>query len=99
MPLDDGRLVDLYHHFEADLSDGREAVIANDCTGADDLRSLVPGVDNMILVPLRQGKKLYGIIAAFNKRGGVAFYSTDVKLVASISGTIAIRSSMRFWRS
>ena len=90
MPLDDHRLVDLYQHFERDLADGREAVIANDCAASEDLRGLVPGVDNMILVPLCQGKKLYGIIAAFNKRNGVEFYSTDVKLVASISGTIAI---------
>ena len=90
MPLEDRRLIGLYQHVEHDLADGREAVIANDCAGSEELRHLVPGVNNMILVPLRQGKKLYGVIAAFNKRGGVEFYSTDVKLVASVSGTIAV---------
>jgi len=44
----------------------------------------------MILVPLRQGQRLYGAIAAVNKREGAEFYSTDVKLVASVSGTIAV---------
>jgi putative nucleotidyltransferase with HDIG domain len=44
----------------------------------------------MILVPLRQGKALYGVIAAFNKNGGAEFYSTDVKLVGSVSGVLGI---------
>jgi HD-GYP domain-containing protein (c-di-GMP phosphodiesterase class II) len=90
VPLDDAQLLRLYHHFERELADGREAVIANECQDSADLKALVPGVSNMILVPLRQGKKLYGVIAAFNKNDDVEFYSTDVKLVSSVSGTIAV---------
>jgi len=84
------QLHQLYHHFERDLMDGREAIITNKCRESDRLRELVPGVRNMIVVPLRQGNKLYGIIAAFNKNNQAEFYSTDVKLVASVSGTIAV---------
>ena len=90
VPLDNAQLLRLYHHFERELADGREAVIANDCSTSAELKALVPGVSNMILVPLRQGKKLYGVMAAFNKNDHVEFYSTDVKLVSSVSGTIAV---------
>jgi HD-GYP domain-containing protein (c-di-GMP phosphodiesterase class II) len=90
LPLGSDQLLKLYRHFERDLTDGREAVIANECESSSEISDYVPGVRNMILVPLRQGKKLYGVIAAFNKRNDVEFYSTDVKLVSSVSGVIAI---------
>ncbi|NIA21481.1 MAG: HD domain-containing protein [Anaerolineaceae bacterium] len=79
-----------YHYFERDLMDGREAIISNECQDSDRLNEMVPGTRNMIIVPLRQGNKLYGIIAAFNRNNGAEFHSTDVKLVASVSGTIAV---------
>jgi putative nucleotidyltransferase with HDIG domain len=44
----------------------------------------------MILVPLRQGRTLYGVIIAFNKSEGREFFSSDVKLVSSLSGTISV---------
>lgn len=84
------QLHQLYHHFERDLMDGREAIITNECRESSRLCELLPGVRNMIVVPLRQGNKLYGIIAAFNKNNQAEFHSTDVKLVASVSGTIAV---------
>lgn len=90
LPLESDQLLKLYRHFERDLTDGREAVIANECERSPEIRDYVPGVRNMILVPLRQGKKLYGVIAAFNKHNGIEFYSTDVKLVSSVSGIIAV---------
>jgi putative nucleotidyltransferase with HDIG domain len=70
--------------------DGREAIIANDCGSSEQLRRLAPGVRNMILVPLRQGRTLYGVIVAFNKCDMRDFFSADVKLVSSLSGTIAV---------
>ncbi len=88
--LDTEGLLRLYHHFERDLMDGREAIIANDCRASADLRVVVPGVNNMVLVPMRQGNKLYGILAAFNKLDQGEFFSTDVKLVSSVTGTIAV---------
>ena len=44
----------------------------------------------MILVPLRQGHTLYGVIVAFNRCAAGEFVSADVKLVSSLSGTIAV---------
>jgi len=89
-PLSSPQLLRLYRHFESDLMDGREVIIINQCKESPEIKDLAPGVRNMILVPLRQGHRLYGVIVAFNKNDGVEFYSTDVKLVASVSGTIAV---------
>lgn len=89
-PLVDNDLLGLYRHYERELMDGREAIIANDCGSSPQLRNLAPGVRNMILVPLRQGHTLYGVIIAFNKCQGREFFSADVKLVSSLSGTISV---------
>ena len=89
-PLEENDLLGLYRHYERELMDGREAIIANDCGSSEHLRRLAPGVRNMILVPLRQGRTLYGVIVAFNKCQAGEFASTAVQLVSSLSGTISV---------
>ena len=90
MPTDHAGLLSLYRHFESELMGDREAIIDNHCSESADISRLAPGVRNMILVPLRQGSKLYGVLAGLNKCDNDEFYSTDVKLVASLSGTISV---------
>ncbi|MBN2584345.1 MAG: HD domain-containing protein [Planctomycetes bacterium] len=88
--LDGDELLRLYHHFERDLMDGREAIIANECRESREFSDVAPDINNMVLVPMRQGNKLYGILAAFNKLNDGEFFSTDVKLMSSVTGTIAV---------
>lgn len=90
MPINQDGLLALYRHFQDELMGEREAVIDNHCSASAEISRIAPDVRTMIMVPLKQGSKLYGVIAGFNKCDNDEFYSTDVKLVASLSGTISV---------
>jgi hypothetical protein len=51
-----------------------------------------PEVRQLILVPIGEGDHLFGFLAAFNRRGGGEFGTTEADLLASVAAILGIHS-------
>lgn len=55
-------------------------------------RSVFPQVVGLVLVPLREGDRLFGWLAAFNPRDGREFGSSEANLLSSVGTILGIHS-------
>ncbi|MGC3969374.1 MAG: HD domain-containing protein [Pirellulales bacterium] len=73
-----------------ELDTARPVVLNQGLPGA--ARSPFPQVRNLVLVPLREGERLFGWLAAINHRDGREFGSSEANLLASVGTILGIHS-------
>jgi putative nucleotidyltransferase with HDIG domain len=88
-PLDNARFSELLKH----LGDATAHVLVlnENVTGAADWP--FPEVRQLILVPMAEGKRRFGWLAAFNHRQRAQFGSVEANLLNSVTAILAIHSS------
>ena len=101
LPIDPEKIPELCLSFTPTDAEPNQPIIKNRCEGSPQVRRLSTSIRNLVIVPLQQGHRGYGMIAAFNKLPAMPqdgetcaaspeFDSTDVKLISAIAGTSAI---------
>lgn len=101
LPIDPEKIPELCLSFTPTDGEPNQPIIKNRCEGSPQVRRLSTVIRNLVIVPLQQGHRGYGMIAAFNKLPAMPqdgetcaaspeFDSTDVKLISAIAGTSAI---------
>lgn len=90
--VDNDRLQEVIHHLQLDGSCG-PMVINSQITGRPDWA--FPEIHQLIIVPMVEGGKVFGWIAAINHRDGGEFGTVEASLLNSIGALVGIHAGNR----
>ncbi len=91
-PIDSEEFVELIA--QVGLQDGGSTYLAGDGI-TNQATWPFAGIRQLMIVPLTEGNKQFGWLAAFNHRNGSEFSSDDTQLMNSLAALLAIHSSNR----
>ncbi len=89
VPLDSEGFTQLVDHFGLDI-DQRPLVLNESMPQV--CSELIPGIRQLVVVPLTEGEKLFGWLAAFNHETGGEFGTVEANLLNSVATILGIHS-------